>query len=102
MSKISTRKFTTRFVAFTVVVLCSVFSILMPALSAQTPVLVLEGRTLIGATGTPLLRDAIVVIENKKITAVGKKERISYPIGARIISVAGKFMLLGLIDMHVY
>ena len=69
---------------------------------AQSPALVVEGGTLIDGTGAAPLRDAVVVIEGNRITAVGQKETVSYPPGAQIISAEGKFILPGLIDMHVH
>lgn len=64
--------------------------------------LVIEGATLIDGTGRPPLRNAVVVIEGNKITAVGEKGKVSPPGGARVMEAAGKFILPGFIDAHVH
>lgn len=72
-----------------------------PGLFAQRS-LVIEGGTLIDGTGRAPLRDALIVIEGNKIATVGEKGRVSSPPGAQVIQAAGKFILPGLIDMHVH
>jgi imidazolonepropionase-like amidohydrolase len=68
----------------------------------QSPVTVIEGGTLIDGTSNRPLENAVVVIRGNEIAAVGKKGRVIYPKDARIIRAAGKFMLPGLIDLHVH
>ncbi len=41
-------------------------------------------------------------MEGNRITAVGEKGKVPYPPGAQVIPAAGKFILPGLIDMHVH
>ncbi len=72
-----------------------------PALFAQRN-LVIQGGTLIDGTGATPLQDAVIVIEGNKITSVGEKGRVSSPPGAQVIHADGKFILPGLIDMHVH
>lgn len=69
---------------------------------AQTQPVVIEGGTLIDGTGRPPQTDSAVVIEGNRITAVARKGEIARPQGARVIAAAGKFILPGLIDMHVH
>lgn len=64
--------------------------------------LVIEGGTLIDGTGRAPLRDAVIVIEGNKIAAVGQKGQVSSPAGAQVIQAPGKFILPGLIDLHVH
>jgi len=51
---------------------------------------------------TPLqdLRDAIVLIEGEKITAVGQQDNIPVPDGANVIDVGDKIVAPGFIDLH--
>ena len=69
---------------------------------AQDRALVLEGATLIDGTGRAPLADAVVVIEGSRITAVGTRGSLAYPVGAEVISLAGRTILPGLIDSHVH
>jgi predicted amidohydrolase len=60
--------------------------------------LVIEGGTLIDGNGGAPVRDAVVVIEENKITAVATRGKVNYPANATIIRADGKFILPGLFD----
>jgi amidohydrolase family protein len=64
--------------------------------------LVIQGGTLIDATGKPPLSDAVVVIEGEKIKTVGRKAETAVPKGSKIIDVQGKTILPGFIDGHCH
>jgi len=64
--------------------------------------LVIQGATLIDGTGGAPLRDAMVLIEGNRITAVGSRGGVTIPPGARVIRAEGKFIIPGLSDMHVH
>jgi imidazolonepropionase-like amidohydrolase len=64
--------------------------------------LVIQGGTLIDATGRPPLEDAVIVIEGNRFKAVGKRGEVAVPTGSRIIDVKGKTILPGLIDGHCH
>jgi hypothetical protein len=64
--------------------------------------LVLQGGTLIDATGRPPLEDALIVVEGERIKAVGKRGEVAIPRNARVIDVKGKTILPGLIDGHCH
>lgn len=63
---------------------------------------VIRGATVIDGTGRPPIKDAVVVMEGDKIRAVGSKRTVRLPRGARVIDASGKYVLPGLIDMHVH
>jgi len=69
--------------------------------SAQHSVAVV-GATLIDGTGTPAVKDAVVVIEGKTIAAVGPRASVQIPPGATIVNAAGKFIIPGLMDANVH
>ena len=77
---------------------------LSPARSAaqNAAPLVIQGGTLIDATGRPPLEDAVIVIEGNRFKAVGKRGEVAVPTGSRIIDVKGKTILPGLIDGHCH
>jgi hypothetical protein len=62
------------------------------------PALVIEGGTLIDGNGGAPVRDAVVIIQGNRITAVSRKGQASYPANARVINADGKFILPGLWD----
>ena len=69
----------------------------------QKPVpLVIQGGTLIDATGRPPLENAVIVVEGERIKAVGKRGEVAVPRNARVIDVTGKTILPGLIDGHCH
>ena len=69
---------------------------------AESAGLVIEGGTLIDGTGSAPRSNAVVVIQENRIVAVGEKGGVSSPPGARVMDASGKFILPGLIDMHVH
>ena len=72
----------------------------LPAsVGGQGGTLVLRGGTVHTAVGA-VLRDATVVVENGKIAAVGERSSVRVPAGARVIEVAGRHVIPGLIDNH--
>ncbi|HKY04725.1 MAG TPA: hypothetical protein VJQ56_07545, partial [Blastocatellia bacterium] len=64
--------------------------------------LMIEGGTLIDGTGGPPIKESAVLIEGEKIITVGRKGEVERPGSARIIDATGKFLLPGLIDIHVH
>jgi imidazolonepropionase-like amidohydrolase/ketosteroid isomerase-like protein len=83
--------------ASTVVVL----AIAVPAVTAQEAVVV-TGGTVIDGTGAAPVKDAVVVIEGSRITAVGPRSGVRIPAGAREVNVAGKFVIPGLMDANMH
>jgi imidazolonepropionase-like amidohydrolase len=63
-------------------------------------VLAIKGATLIDGTGAKPVKDAVVVVEDSKIVAVGKD--VAIPRGARVVDAAGKTVMPGLIDSHMH
>src|SRR5262245_53889189 len=85
-------------------ILIFMFAWLMPVRSEAQNVtpLVIQGGTLIDATGRPPLEDSVIVIEGNRFKAVGKRGEIAVPIGSRVIDAKGKTILPGLIDGHCH
>ena len=49
-----------------------------------------------------VLVDMTVVVRDGKIVAVGRSEDVGVPPGATVVDGAGKYLLPGLMDMHVH
>ena len=62
--------------------------------------LVVQGGTLIDGTGRPPVENAVIVIEQGRFTAVGRKGDIAVPPGAKILDATGRTVLPGYIDGH--
>ena len=63
-------------------------------------ILALTGASIIDGNGGPPLEDAALVIRGREITAIGPTSGI--PPDARILDLAGKTLLPGLIDAHIH
>ncbi len=69
---------------------------------ATTPPLALVGATLINGLGGPALPNATVVIEEGRFSRVGPAAATPVPAGATAIDCRGRFLIPGLVDMHVH
>lgn len=72
------------------------------ALPLGKEVIVISGATLIDGRGGFPVSDAVVVIENNYIQAVGTAETIEIPNDAHLIDASGLTLLPGLIDAHFH
>jgi imidazolonepropionase-like amidohydrolase len=72
------------------------------AVAAQDSWLVLEGGRLIDGTGAAPIEDAVVVVRDDRIWAVGRRGQIPVPEGATVIQTGGRTILPGLVDMHLH
>ncbi len=64
--------------------------------------LAVTGATLIDGTGAPPLPEATVVIEGGRFSRVGPAATTPLPEGAAVLDARGKFLIPGLVDMHVH
>ena len=62
--------------------------------------LALAGARIIDGSGAPPLEDAVIVVRGQKITAIGPSSVV--PANARLIDLAGKTLLPGLVDAHIH
>ena len=60
------------------------------------------GATLIDGSGKRPVADSVVVVKGDRIEAVGKQGEVKVPEGAEVIDGAGRWLLPGLIDLHVH
>ena len=69
---------------------------------SQGQLTAIVGGTLIDGTGGEPLPDAVIIIEGETIQTISKKGETDLPPEAKIINAEGRFILPGLIDMHVH
>jgi imidazolonepropionase-like amidohydrolase len=60
------------------------------------------GGTLIDGSGKKPVPDSVVLVKGEKIEAVGKQGDVKVPEGTEVIDASGKWLLPGLIDLHVH
>ncbi|MCK8521956.1 amidohydrolase family protein [Aquimarina sp. D1M17] len=68
----------------------------------EKPIKALVGGTLIDGFGSTPIKNSVIIIEGKKIKAVGTIETLQVPANAEVISTEGMSVLPGLWDMHVH
>lgn len=67
----------------------------------QNAIALING-TLIDGTGKVPVPDAVLIIKDGRISAIGTHETIKTPKGAQVIDVAGGTILPGFINAHVH
>ncbi len=69
--------------------------------SAPSTVLI-KGATLIDGTDNPPVSDTDILLEGDRIRQIGQLDDVVLPADAQIIEAEGKYVIPGLIDMHVH
>jgi imidazolonepropionase-like amidohydrolase len=72
-----------------------------PANAQSERKIVIEHVTVIDGTGRPAIPDATVIIEGDRIARVSRTE-IPIPAGAQRIDGRGKFLIPGMMDVHIH
>ncbi len=65
-------------------------------------VLALVGGRILDGYGGPPMDDGVIVVENQRITSIGRLGEVEIPAGAERVSTEGMTVMPGLIDMHVH
>lgn len=71
-----------------------------PAPSA--PVKAIVGGTVIDVQRNGSIENAVVLVEGERIRQVGTRDAVAIPDGAELIDATGKWLLPGLMNMHVH
>ena len=80
-------------------------SALLPLTSCAPPrkdVLAITHVGVVDMTGAPPRADQTLIIEKQRITALGPSDSTEIPRGAQILDARGKFLIPGLVDMHIH
>jgi imidazolonepropionase-like amidohydrolase/Tol biopolymer transport system component len=67
-----------------------------------TGIVALVGGTVISMNGDEVIRDATVVVEGNRITAVGPSASVAVPAGAQRVDVTGRYLMPGMVDVHAH
>lgn len=62
----------------------------------------LTGAKIVTMRGDEVIEDATIVVTDNRISAIGPSGSVQVPAGARVIDVAGKTIIPGLIDAHAH
>jgi len=68
----------------------------------QDPPLAITGATLVNVADRSVLENAVVLIREGRIEAIGVQGSIAIPEGTERIDAAGKFLIPGLVDAHIH
>jgi imidazolonepropionase-like amidohydrolase len=63
---------------------------------------VIKGATLIDGNGGAPLKDPVIVLEGRRIKAIGAKGKVKIPAKAEVIDCAGLTLMPGLMDVHLH
>jgi imidazolonepropionase-like amidohydrolase len=79
----------------------------LQAITTRTPPLrsgayALTGATLVDGTGRPPIPDAVVVVRDGRVDAVGPRASTPVPAGVPTVDVSGRTIIPGLWDMHTH
>jgi imidazolonepropionase-like amidohydrolase len=74
----------------------------VPARAGTDPSIALIGATVVGTDSGTEIPNAVVLISADRIVKVGPADSIAIPEGAKRISVQGKWLIPGLMNMHVH
>jgi len=67
-----------------------------------SPPTAIVGGTVVDVESGASIPDGVILIEGERITDIGPAASVRIPSGARRIDAAGKWLLPGMIDMHVH
>lgn len=62
----------------------------------------IKAQQLFDGTGRPALRDALMVIDNERIAAVGSATEVTLPPGCTVLDLGQRTVMPGMIDAHVH
>jgi len=70
--------------------------------TSAKPVIALVDGTVVAIDGGAPRENAVVLIEGERITQVGAAGTVTVPPGAKVISMKGKWLVPGLMNLHVH
>ena len=62
----------------------------------------IRAQRVFDGAGNPVIRDAVVVVDDARIAAVGPVAQVPLPHGMEVLDVGDRTLMPGLIDAHVH
>ncbi|MHB9880209.1 amidohydrolase family protein [Pacificimonas sp. ICDLI1SI03] len=78
------------------------FVAVLVAVPAQAEMVALVGGNVVDLEGGAPIRDAVVLVDGERITAIGSRADVPVPAGARVVPMDGKWLAPGLMNMHIH
>ncbi|MFN2329138.1 MAG: amidohydrolase family protein [Chromatocurvus sp.] len=75
---------------------------LLLALSATAAVTAIVGGAVVDVDSGDILEDAVILVEDQRIAAIGMRGEVIVPADATVIDAAGQWLIPGLMNMHVH
>ena len=75
---------------------------IVPSPAVGKGTVVLKAAHLIDGTGKPAIQNAVVVVTDNMITAVGTSGQVQVPAGAKVIDLGDATLMPGFIDAHTH
>jgi imidazolonepropionase-like amidohydrolase len=72
------------------------------AAPAPPAVTALVGGTVVAVDGGPAIKNATVLITGERISQIGPADSTAVPPGAKVIGMTGRWLMPGLMNMHVH
>jgi imidazolonepropionase-like amidohydrolase/Tol biopolymer transport system component len=69
---------------------------------APTGIVALKGARIITMKGDEVIEEGTILIDNNKITTVGKATEVNIPANAKVLDVTGKTIMPGIVDVHAH
>jgi imidazolonepropionase-like amidohydrolase len=73
-----------------------------PVLAQTSAITAVVGGSVVNLDGDPPLQNAVILIEGERIKSVGSAATTRIPQGARVVHANGKWLIPGLVNMHVH
>ncbi|MGE0407175.1 MAG: hypothetical protein AB7O65_12830, partial [Candidatus Korobacteraceae bacterium] len=87
---------------YLIILAAFVFASFTPAAAQSGGVKAFTGATLFDGTGKPSITDAVLLVRNGKVEAVGRSNEVSVPRGTQRTDLKGKYVIPGMISTHVH
>ncbi len=92
---------TTRIAAAAAIALVSTSAVLSQS-RPQASAVVYDGARLIPGDGSAPIESGAFVVQNGRITAVGRKGALTPPVGAALVDLTGKTVIPAMVNVHVH
>ncbi len=82
-------------------IIATSFNVLTQA-AENSSIKAIVGATLVDLNGKEDIENAVVIVTGERISAIGNADNIDIPANAEVIDAAGRWLVPGLMNMHVH